>query len=390
MIIKTKVTAAGLHAAVLISAFQACKLPFAHSQGIVSTWPLYLTNSTLDPNATRSATNFAQYYGIASFGSPAQNFTLQIDTATNWLWVPSSQCPTEACITHRQYNANQSSTAVQFVDYEVEALYASSTDFADGYLVQDTFSVGSPPVIIQNQGFGSMTNVSVDQITQSEDGVMGLAPMQSIFDTSNLNVTQFDPFFSMVIEGLLDKPQFSLWLNPNITDVNAGEVVFGGVNAARHTAPLKQLAANSSALYWQTELQGITVAGKPLKGLQANAAFFDSGSAQTAVPVNDFKLINEAVAALGFNLTFDSDNDVYTIPCESAVSDNLPSIGFTMNGTTYSIPPSAWITSLGESSENDTEYGSICESSIVPTSYSIASLDSGHDGASYPIILGQM
>lgn len=45
---------------------------------------------------------------------------------------------------------------------------------------------------------------------------------------------------------------------------------------------------------------------------------------------------------------------------------------------------------LGGSSENDTEYGPLCQSDLTPTDFSIASFDQGHDGGSYPVILGQV
>ena len=46
------------------------------------------------------------------------------------------------------------------------------------------------------------------------------------------------PFFNMVERGLLQQNLFSLWLNPNQTSVAAGELVFGGINAANFTGAL--------------------------------------------------------------------------------------------------------------------------------------------------------
>ncbi|KAK9791854.1 hypothetical protein WJX73_005057, partial [Symbiochloris irregularis] len=110
MISRRRVSAVGLKTAGLILLLHFCHLP--STQGIVSTVPLELTKSTLDPNATRSATNYGQYYAKIFLGTPPQLFTVQIDSGSPGLWVPSSDCTDLACTTHRRFDASRSSTAV--------------------------------------------------------------------------------------------------------------------------------------------------------------------------------------------------------------------------------------------------------------------------------------
>lgn len=81
------------------------------NKGTISTLSLELAGSQLDPNASRSASNFASYYGVISLGSPPQNFTVEIDTGSSLLWVPSTACSTDDCLEHRRYNATASSTS---------------------------------------------------------------------------------------------------------------------------------------------------------------------------------------------------------------------------------------------------------------------------------------
>lgn len=90
-----------------------CHLSFGEAERrAISTLPLELAGSKLDPNASRSANNFASYYGVVQIGSPPQIFTVEIDTGSTLLWVPSTACLTDDCLEHRRYNASASSTSI--------------------------------------------------------------------------------------------------------------------------------------------------------------------------------------------------------------------------------------------------------------------------------------
>ena len=54
------------------------------------------------------------------------------------------------------------------------------------------------------------------------------------------------PFYAMVRRGLLDAPNFSLWLNPDITADIAGELLLGGIDATRFYGGLVYLPITSS------------------------------------------------------------------------------------------------------------------------------------------------
>lgn len=53
-------------------------------------------------------------------------------------------------------------------------------------------------------------------------------------------------FWHMVDLGLLDAATFSLWLNPDVSDVAAGEVRFGGSDESRHLGALVELPVISN------------------------------------------------------------------------------------------------------------------------------------------------
>lgn len=49
------------------------------------------------------------------------------------------------------------------------------------------------------------------------------------------------PFFNMLQQGLLNAPEFSIWLNRDIREgvFPAGEILLGGINPARYSGELR-------------------------------------------------------------------------------------------------------------------------------------------------------
>jgi hypothetical protein len=57
------------------------------------------------------------YFGSVSVGYPAQNFSVVFDTGSAHLMLPSVQCFSEACLTHRRYDVKASPGAVE-IDHD--------------------------------------------------------------------------------------------------------------------------------------------------------------------------------------------------------------------------------------------------------------------------------
>ena len=54
------------------------------------------------------------------------------------------------------------------------------------------------------------------------------------------------PFFTMLSEDLLPQPEFSLWLNPDPMQLDAGEITLGGIDSSRFSGNLTFLPASST------------------------------------------------------------------------------------------------------------------------------------------------
>lgn len=61
---------------------------------------------------------------------------------------------------------------------------------------------------------------------------------------SQMKVTP--PFFTMLDEDLLPQPEFSIWLNPDPMQLNAGEITLGGIDHSRYSGDLTFLPTSSS------------------------------------------------------------------------------------------------------------------------------------------------
>lgn len=54
------------------------------------------------------------YYGNITIGTPPQQFSVQVDTGSSDLWVPSVVCSSTACKGHASFNASLSSTYSEY------------------------------------------------------------------------------------------------------------------------------------------------------------------------------------------------------------------------------------------------------------------------------------
>lgn len=55
------------------------------------------------------------------------------------------------------------------------------------------------------------------------------------------------PYFNMVQQQLLANAQFSIWLNPDVNALDAGELMFGGVNEERFSGELQEIPLSEAA-----------------------------------------------------------------------------------------------------------------------------------------------
>jgi len=224
------------------------------------------------------------YVGELTVGSPPQKFRVIFDTGSGALLVPSKRCTeSAACLNHRLYDANASSTSSQVAWLEnataapANAFYretlhnAFGSGEAYGQLARDNVCLG--------EGLCGLANF-VENLEETDkpfqtarwDAVLGLAPGISPAKAYNLLDTLW-------AEHTLPRPFFAFWLGRGLQD--GAEVMFGDFDESRMTTPLKWVNV-SDVGYWQISLADLTVGGEALNlGCACEGccqAVLDSGS----------------------------------------------------------------------------------------------------------------
>ncbi|KVH87463.1 hypothetical protein Ccrd_025294 [Cynara cardunculus var. scolymus] len=164
----------------------------------------------------------AQYYGEIGIGTPPQTFNVIFDTGSSNLWVPSSKCFfSMSCYVHPKYKSIKSSTYKENGKYAA-IMYGSGLVY--GFFSNDDVKVGD--LVIKDQEFiEAISEPGMSFIDGKFDGILGLG-------FKEISVGKVAPVWdTMVRQGLVKDPMFSIWLNPGAKQEKGGEIVFGGVDS---------------------------------------------------------------------------------------------------------------------------------------------------------------
>eukprot|EP00927_Polykrikos_kofoidii_P067159 TRINITY_DN62677_c0_g1_i1.p1 TRINITY_DN62677_c0_g1~~TRINITY_DN62677_c0_g1_i1.p1 ORF type:complete len:643 (+),score=60.09 TRINITY_DN62677_c0_g1_i1:87-2015(+) len=98
---------------------------------MANTSDTYASDDFAETNPSAASYQATSYFAVVSVGSPPQPFRVLVDSGSDRLWVPSSTCKQNACMSHRRYNANASSSMTAFT---ASPRTVASTSFATGTL----------------------------------------------------------------------------------------------------------------------------------------------------------------------------------------------------------------------------------------------------------------
>lgn len=273
------------------------------------------------------------YYGVIGVGNPAQNFTVNFDTGSSNLFIPSVKC--ESCDGKTLYNASESRT------YSGTCNPFKMPGWVDGCEATDDITIGR--AVLRQQTFAEGYSMGATDYAVY-DGLFGLA-FQSI-STNNI----VPPFYQMLEQGLIEEPVFSFWLNRNPFVRMGGELVLGGSDPSKYTGNFSYVPL-SSATHWQIKMDGVHVkdVGFCMEGC---TAIVDTGAPGIVGPTEEINAILKTIGA-------DSKGNV-----DCRWLDQLPTVNIVINGKEFPIEPSYYI-NPEEVEDDKGEYRTICNAGFI-------------------------
>ncbi|KAH9033129.1 acid protease [Lactarius hengduanensis] len=263
------------------------------------------------------------YYGSISLGTPPQVLTVDVDTGSADLWVPSA-C--QACHSH-QFSPAHSST---FHPTSEGFSITYGTGNVSGRLVTDVVSIAG--LAVADQAFGAVSARSDDMDTRPNDGLIGMA-----FGTiaQSRRATFFE---SLIARRKLAAPLFSVHLSRH--EESGSSVCFGCVDSSRTTGPVTWLPVVSRS-YWTVSMDGLWANGAraPAK-LTACISPLWSGVSQAIDTGTSLIYVPSALAAAFYALIPGSKRanqygpGFWSVPCYSAKQIEL-----SFDGNRFAIHP---------------------------------------------------
>ncbi|KAJ3193532.1 hypothetical protein HK101_004670 [Irineochytrium annulatum] len=288
------------------------------------------------------------YFSAITLGTPPQSFLVELDTGSNYLWVPSSSC--SACNNKNYYTSSQSSTFSLLSPNITSISYG--TGYVNGTVASD--SLGWAGVTVPNQLFLSASLESpymASYMAGRWDGIMGLVYNSGL---ANTITPQANVMYNLLTQNPspISSPIFSLWINGSADHstyyTNGGELTLGGYNSARFSGslnwmPIVQQAPGdvNNRFFWAVSCSSISLGSSSLTPPPSTIVVPDSGTALIAVDPTTFSALGKLFQAIDSSFHCLSSDGNCVISC-SAYS-RLPNLSFNLQGTSYSIPPSAYV-----------------------------------------------
>ncbi|KAF9360302.1 hypothetical protein BGX26_009881 [Mortierella sp. AD094] len=160
------------------------------------------------------------YYGEVEIGNPRQSFDVVFDTGSSDLWIPSSKCMEEGCLSHQSFNGKSSSSYISSNPPQPFEIEYGTGDVA-GVISEDIVTLGGVPSK-QPIRFAESLTTSTLFGRAVFDGVFGLA-YQEMSSSGEL-----PPFLAMMKQHAIKRGMFGFFMGSG-----KGELSLGGYDQSK-------------------------------------------------------------------------------------------------------------------------------------------------------------
>ncbi|KAM3504737.1 hypothetical protein MY11210_008239 [Beauveria gryllotalpidicola] len=273
------------------------------------------------------------YFIDVTIGTPGQKFSLQLDTGSSDVWVPSSG--SEACqaksdkitrpgqsngCSKGSFNSSKSSTFTALDEGSFQIQYVDQSSAQGSYFL-DAFQIGGSTIQNLTMGLAEETDIPFGLVGVGYRG--NEASIQTVRNTyPNLPI-------AMQTSGNINTVAYSLWLND--LDASTGNLLFGAVDTEKYQGELARLDLLSSGnQVVEFDVALTSVAGYSSTGSDSFSsssfpitALLDSGTTLSYLPTDIAQQIWQEVGA-----AYVSSLQIAVVPCAYASSSAYLSFGF--------------------------------------------------------------
>ncbi|TPX19084.1 uncharacterized protein E0L32_011245 [Thyridium curvatum] len=268
------------------------------------------------------------YFATVKVGTPSQELTLQLDTGSSDVWVPSKSanvCAKRTSPTSSNsdgcnfgtFNAANSSTFAVVGQDAFSIAYVDGSRSSGDYFT-DVFEIAGAKLNNLTMGLGRKTDIPYGLIgvgyALNEAIVAGTRSASSAYP--NLPV-------EMVNEGLIKTNAYSLWLND--LDSSSGNVLFGGIDTAKYKGNLTRIniykdPQTNAFTSFQVALTSVTAESTSGNDVLSSQQFpmpvvLDSGTTLSYLPIDLARQIWREAGAV-----YSPDIGMAVLPCRMANS----------------------------------------------------------------------
>ncbi|KAI0757033.1 protease [Daedaleopsis nitida] len=255
------------------------------------------------------------WVGKMTIGTPAQQFTIDFDTGSSDLWVPSTNCTMEACAPKHKYTPSSTGVNLDHAFY----MYYGDSSAVHGETWSDTVSVAG--VKVTDQPFSAVTTITKSLAAEATDGILGLA-----FPSLSTITHPQSPFVNTAkAQGSLEAAVFGFKLSkPD----SPSELYLGGTDSSLYKGQFEYHPVVGKTGYWQLGNGKVTIGSKVVASdIQT---IMDSGTTLIYGPPDKVAALYDAIP--GSSL-YDAYMGYYTIPCDASLSN----VAFNWGGKDWMI-----------------------------------------------------